>query len=815
MIFSQAGLESIPGSPPVSWKRKSFEKRGRAVALLRRRHPVLKKAEGDWAASWLFRHWTKSHNRTIRERKKKDKFPQKWASMVAARKVKRFKQLNEELEGGDMEAIEAAILARARGENTDKQTDDSSQASREPSAIPPESDDEEESSYERFYDIADDQPVQETRVSSSRHQSVQEKRVTSSRHQAVQEKRVTSSRHNPSSNRTQKSQTACDEDEDEVGSERSYSTLHFGPSTPASQLHRASHNGKTTSTGQSRPDSVRYRGATEAQQETIGSITRLLGMGTGVPNPYAVDHEEDDLRHNNSGQARGRAQTRGSSEGYTPPPQPKISKAPPPQPKIFKVPPPQQEDNLRHNNSGQARGCAQTRGSSEGYTPPPQPKIFKVPPPRQNISKAPPRQPTISKAPKGHVVPAKLLAKVMPAGVNRPKQPNHPQAQGQNETKSHRLPAAITPRVHADQNSPHESAKQRMPAYLIRETTVASFTSEDDLPAPPKVLERLQAEKREQLKSAGISVHATTQAKTKRSRVTEQTPAQMEFTNARKKPKILNNSSTEGRHKENTPEQFEETEPNKTFGRHLNGTTKVRRPGARPARLPPSKAKKVPKQEPDSNMNLDYPDYRASRIEGAKSVKAIKDDSADVYLKSPVGVKGPSQSSGSRYMDPSSSGKSKFQFPITRLNCTRMTYNDIQAPSGRNSLNSTVPDTRDSPELSAADQSRLITDADGFDDQGIDEEGYNMLGFDVNGVNRSGQLSANFPPQFLMDMKYTAHWYQAKGVSWVAPVFLNEVEVREKYPSWYAEHEAIWPTRSQVRTPEYTNICSSCLANNS
>jgi hypothetical protein len=135
-----------------------------------------------------------------------------------------------------------------------------------------------------------------------------------------------------------------------------------------------------------------------------------------------------------------------------------------------------------------------------------------------------------------------------------------------------------------------------------------------------------------------------------------------------------------------------------------------------------------------------------------------------------------------------------------------MTYNGVKAAPGLKAFNSTVHNTRDPQQLTGVNRGKLIRDGDGFDQAGLDEEGYNMMGFDENGVNGSGQLAANFPPQFLMDMRYTAHWYQAKGVPWVAPVIISEEEVKEKYASWFAEHEAIWPVRSQVRTPLFVQL---------
>jgi phosphopantetheinyl transferase (holo-ACP synthase) len=78
---------------------------------------VLKKAEGDWAASWFFRRRTKTHNRTLAQRRKKQKHPQRWAAKEAERKVKRFKKLHEELVEGDIETLEEALLQKALRDN--------------------------------------------------------------------------------------------------------------------------------------------------------------------------------------------------------------------------------------------------------------------------------------------------------------------------------------------------------------------------------------------------------------------------------------------------------------------------------------------------------------------------------------------------------------------------------------------------------------------------------------------------------------------------------------------------------------------------
>jgi hypothetical protein len=70
---------------------------------------VLKKAEGDWAATWLVRHRAKTHNRTLRERRRKIKHPAHWAAMMASRKVRRLKKLHEELAGGDLAGVWRAV----------------------------------------------------------------------------------------------------------------------------------------------------------------------------------------------------------------------------------------------------------------------------------------------------------------------------------------------------------------------------------------------------------------------------------------------------------------------------------------------------------------------------------------------------------------------------------------------------------------------------------------------------------------------------------------------------------------------------------
>jgi hypothetical protein len=117
LIYAQAGLETPPGGKSVSWSKKSYEKRGRAVVLLRRRHPVLARAEGDWAASWFFRRRTKTHNRTLRERKKKRKHPLDWARKEARRKYSRYNKLHDEVQDGDLGAVQEALYQKAIRDN--------------------------------------------------------------------------------------------------------------------------------------------------------------------------------------------------------------------------------------------------------------------------------------------------------------------------------------------------------------------------------------------------------------------------------------------------------------------------------------------------------------------------------------------------------------------------------------------------------------------------------------------------------------------------------------------------------------------------
>jgi hypothetical protein len=134
----------------MAWKRKSYEKPGRAVALLRRRHPVLKKAVGDWAAVWFLRKRNKSHNRTLKERRKKRKHPDEWASLVMKRNVRRFKTLNDQLAGGDVEEIERNILRNARAREANGFEDDSGSAGNSDSSS--DSTEPEDENYQRFYE---------------------------------------------------------------------------------------------------------------------------------------------------------------------------------------------------------------------------------------------------------------------------------------------------------------------------------------------------------------------------------------------------------------------------------------------------------------------------------------------------------------------------------------------------------------------------------------------------------------------------------------------------------------------------------------
>jgi hypothetical protein len=117
LLFAQAGLEAPPGTSAGSWKQKSYEKRARAIALLKRRHPVLKKAEGDWAAQWLLKRRAKTHNRTLKERSLKRKDPHSWAAKEAGRKIKTFHRLNEDFRSGDIETVEEALYRKALRDN--------------------------------------------------------------------------------------------------------------------------------------------------------------------------------------------------------------------------------------------------------------------------------------------------------------------------------------------------------------------------------------------------------------------------------------------------------------------------------------------------------------------------------------------------------------------------------------------------------------------------------------------------------------------------------------------------------------------------
>jgi hypothetical protein len=120
---------------------------------------------------------------------------------------------------------------------------------------------------------------------------------------------------------------------------------------------------------------------------------------------------------------------------------------------------------------------------------------------------------------------------------------------------------------------------------------------------------------------------------------------------------------------------------------------------------------------------------------------------------------------------------------------------------GLTAFSTTLHNGRDTAQRPEAVRKGLIRDGDGWDGEGIDEDGYNKLGFDEYGVNRSGQLSANFPPAFLQALLDTAAHYHARGKAWVAPVSINEDIVKKHYPKWYTEHAAIWPAKSQVSCP--------------
>jgi hypothetical protein len=122
---------------------------------------------------------------------------------------------------------------------------------------------------------------------------------------------------------------------------------------------------------------------------------------------------------------------------------------------------------------------------------------------------------------------------------------------------------------------------------------------------------------------------------------------------------------------------------------------------------------------------------------------------------------------------------------------------------GLTAFSTTLHNARDTAQRPPAVRKVLRRDRDGWDEDGIDEEGYNELGFDENGVNRSGQLLANFPPDFMKRAAAAAAQWRADGKVWVSPVSVDEDFVKKEYPKWYEQHEAIWPARSQVSCPGY------------
>jgi hypothetical protein len=107
---------------------------------------------GDWAAVWFLRKRNKSHNRTLKERRKKRKHPDEWASLVMKRNVRRFKTLNDQLGGGDVEEIERNILRNARAREANGFDDDSASGDLAGhSDMSTDSEEPEDENYERFY----------------------------------------------------------------------------------------------------------------------------------------------------------------------------------------------------------------------------------------------------------------------------------------------------------------------------------------------------------------------------------------------------------------------------------------------------------------------------------------------------------------------------------------------------------------------------------------------------------------------------------------------------------------------------------------
>jgi hypothetical protein len=117
---------------------------------------VLKLAEGDWASTWFFRRRTKSHNRTLKDRKKKRKDPRAWAEREAKRKLTRFNKLSEELERGDLDTVERALYQKAVRDNQGDRFEEDNDFDRGNVESTPSSDEEpEEDDYRRFYHVED------------------------------------------------------------------------------------------------------------------------------------------------------------------------------------------------------------------------------------------------------------------------------------------------------------------------------------------------------------------------------------------------------------------------------------------------------------------------------------------------------------------------------------------------------------------------------------------------------------------------------------------------------------------------------------
>jgi hypothetical protein len=846
MIYAQAGLESPPGTKAVAWKRKSFEKRGRAVALLRRRHPVLKKAEGDWAAVWLFRHRTKSHNRTLKERRKKIKHPRDWAEMVAARKVKRFHRLHDELEqaGGSIEQIEEAILAKAQHQG-EPDYDSESGGSRAGSRSPAESEAGEEPSYEQFYDVEEAGP------------------------------------------KDQEPHSHSDRDQEE---QRSFSTLRLEPGSDAAR-------------SDTRP--VRSRGPSD--QHSVEEVSKPSAPSLAVQRALKIARlAAGKYAHHNVSSKPATVGTKlqpsplSDSGGYTPPPEQRVleqqrTKTPmdlqraPMTARRASENPPARQAAANQPTIGTKRQPS-ALSDSGGYTPPPkQQRVLEQPSAqtpnvgvsgnmtskhksnqgsiegRQNMG-APSK---ISSVPKGPVITPKTPTRLPPprgrsaAGTIHSEDDELPPPQAVLQSLKHKSNHGITdgrrttvaPTKHSilpKASAIFSKEPSRPPAprgrsatnmrseeyeHPPQQTVFTSSSSTRPVTREPPDNARPYARRPAgfqkyqgnhegiPLSRAGLKTTAGTTAR----RLPEATAPDDDVILARVAP-------------DPAPERSQSRQPAPKGIKQEPGTNidrsgikpvekasypsrNVRDSGGKQMRIPSAQEMPPPSKELQSTTHRSVAQRHSADIPSGTVLDKGNERRPQASTPTRIAVKqtvqttedgarsGASLQHGDRVQRPEKSNTDSRARPSHHDRPHRgvsENQSSVRKPremeNVRHSIDRRNPQKQLKPESSAIkavtarDTSPaipLITDGDGFHEDGRDDDGYDRIGFDANGVNRAGQFASNFPPQFLQELWTAADYHQEVGQPWVPPLIIDEDVTRMQYPEWYEVHHEIWPAETQ------------------